>query len=256
MTALRYFTDRAAGLLVATGLSSFLAYSLSRWLGARADPPAGPVPLAGDQLQLALVVVAAGAALAALIGIRHHRRAGRDLWVTAARSPLRLHCTELAAVAVPVLGSWLVYLAVTSVRYGSAHELAPALAVQLMSVLALATGIALGQYLALAVPVSVAVPAAFAAGYVGTGFVSGAGDDYWWQWLGPGFGDGMQSPVHAAWLAGEVLWFGGVTAGILLLAARRSAPGRATPRLPAAVTGAALLAGAVLLFVNGDDATG
>jgi hypothetical protein len=252
---LRYFTDRDAGLLVAAGLATFLAYSLAEWLRRVGEPEGGLVALAGDQLGLAMIAVSTGAALAALVGTRHHRRAGQDLWATAARSPLRLHGTEFLAVAAPVLGAWLVYLAVTSVRHGSPHELVPGLTVQLMSFVAVATGVALGQYVSLVAPVTLAVPAAFAAGYLGTVLPNGMGDEYWWQWLGPGFGDGMGTPVHAAWLAGEVLWFGAVTGGLLLLAARRSTPDRSAPRLATATTVAALLAGAALLFLNGDSAT-
>jgi hypothetical protein len=254
VSALWFFAGRRYGVVVATVLAGFLGYSLSAWLG-RTEPPTDMVDLAGDQLGLSIVAVAVGAALAATVSARHHRRAGRDLWVTAARSPLRLSATQFLAVAVPVLGGWLVYLGVTAAGLGPPQEIAVALLVQLMSLVAVATGVALGQLVGLVVPTPLAGPGAFVVAYLCTAFLAAAGDEQWWQWLGPGFGDGLSADVHAAWLTGEFLWFAGVTAALLLASSLVASFPRKLPTLPTVLTAAALLAGVLLLFVNGPDAS-
>jgi hypothetical protein len=254
MSGVRYFTDRLYGVVVAAVLAGFLGYSLSAWL-RRTGPATDMVDLAGDQVGLSVVAVAVGATLAALISARHHRRAGRDLWATAARSPLRLSTTQFLAVAAPVLGGWFIYLVVTTVREGSGDALGQALPIQFLSLVAVATGVALGQVIGLVVPTALAAPVAFAFAYVVTGVIEGAGDDYWWQWLGPGFGDGFSSAARPVWLAGELLWLAGVTAAFVLAAAVVSSYPRRLPTLPTVLTGLALIAGAALLCVNGPDAS-
>jgi hypothetical protein len=254
MRGLRYFTDRLYGVLVATGLAAFLGYSLSAWL-QRTGLPTGMVDLAGDQLGMSVVAITVGAGLAALVSSRHHRRAGRDLWVLAAVSPLRLAGTQFLAVAAPVLGGWAVYLTVTALREGSSHDAAAALPIQLVSVLAVSTGVALGQLIGLLVPGALAAPTAFALAYVATAVLAGAGDDYWWQFLGPGFGDGFSLAASPTWLFGEFLWFGGVTAALVLGTTVVSSFPRHLPWLPTACTVLVLATGAALLFLNGADAS-
>jgi hypothetical protein len=253
--ALRFFLDKLYGAAMMVGLAIYLSYTLTALISRLAEPPETLVALAGRQLQMSLLAVAAAATLSAVITARHHRRAGHDLWVTGVRTPLCRSVTLFGAVAVPVLSGWSVFLLMTLLRSDATGDLGYGLLVMGMSLIAVSVGIAFGQVVGLVVPPVAAAPVALAGAYLGSAVFVAAGDDYWWQWLGPAFGDSLSYRPRTLWLVGETAWFTGLTVALLILAAVVGSRPRVVPRVPAVVAGALMVAGGVLLWLNGADAS-
>lgn len=255
MTGIRFFLDRryAAGVIV--GLSVFLSFDLADWIQGLAEKPTTMVDLAGEQLQSCFLVGVVGAGLGALLTARHLRHAGEDYWGTATRSPLQLSGIRFAAAALPVLTAWLVFVVLSSAQLGPGGHQGLAVAVLAMSFTAAAVGSALGQVIATLLPWVLAVPAAVVVSYVGVLAVSGAGDDYWWGWLVPAFGDGLDTGVYPLWIIGEAVWFVGLTLALLVLAAWLTSRPRLIPLTATVVAVGLLLAGGTMLYLNGEDAT-
>lgn len=254
MTGLRFFTDRIYTFVVVVGLAVFLSYDLTDLLKRLDVNPADLVALAGEQLESAILIVAVGAALGAVIAARHRRRTGWDYVVTATRPPLSRCLAQFSATAVPVLCAWIIFIVATSVRLGTARQLPMDIAVVAMSLFAVTVGVAFGQVVGLVLPPMLAGPFGFVGAYVLTAVPVIAGDDSWWQWLGPGFGDQIAPRPRLPWLFGESAWFCGLTLSLILVAAVAQTRPRRIPIRMVAVAFLLLGLGLMLLRINGADA--
>jgi hypothetical protein len=255
MRGIRFYTDKVFSVLAIGLLAVYLSYSLTAFVQRLADPPRDMVELSGLQLETGIVGLAIGAALAGLIAARHNRFGGRDLLASAARPAVSRVVTQFAAVAAPVLVGWLIFVVVTVVSNDVSGKFAPGILAIGVGALALAACVALGQIIGIWLPPVFAVPAAFVGAYSYAAVCAIFGDDYWWQWLGPAFGDSMTPSPKVLWLVGEYFWFGGVTLLLLTANARLVSSPRYTPRILLTVASGTALIGIVLLAINGPDAS-
>ncbi|MFG2064768.1 hypothetical protein ACGFIK_25510 [Micromonospora sp. NPDC048871] len=254
MRALRFYTDRILAPAALIIVALYLSYSVSAFIQRLSEPPRDMVALAGLQLESGIVGIAIAAALSALIASRHNRYGGKDILASSSRPEIDRVLIQFIAAYAPVLGGWLAYVIGTTVAFGITSKLLVGSAAVGVGALALAACCAIGQVIGVWFRPALAVPVAFISAYFFAAFFAIFGDDYWWQWLGPAFGDSFSPQPYALWLVGEYFWFSGLT--VLLLGVNLWIT--AAPRRPGLVLylGIAISAiGATLLAINGSDAS-
>jgi hypothetical protein len=255
MRAARFYTDRLFSGVVLVVLAVYLSYSLTSFIGRLAEPPLDLVGLAGLQLETGIVGVALSASLAAMVAARHNRHSGRDILASSAISVKHRVLVQFVAVYVPVLVGWIIYVGATAASSGATGQLGFAILALGAGALALASSVAFGQVFGSWLNPAGAIPFAFIAAYIYSGFFAIFGDDYWWQWLGPAFGDSLAPRPKWTWLAGEYFWFGGVTAMLLAINMKLDSSPRRAPRRLVAIGLVGLTCGMLLLVITGEDAS-
>jgi hypothetical protein len=237
------------GVLV--GSSWVLALNFGDYLNRMAEQPPDLVALAALQLQMCLLPVAVGSALAAWAASRAVRGRGADLWATAAVSSARRVAGVQLTAMLPVVAAWAVYWVVSTLQFGRGAGLTLSLLAFAVSVPVIAAACALGQVLGYTTPSWLAAPLAAVVCYVGTAFLTAVSDDRWWQALGPGLAAGIPDDGAAGWAIGSILWFGGATAALLALARLFCSVPRRVPPTAWVPAVAALGVGLALVWSSG-----